>query len=509
MARSDRLNPSLLNGKLALWLFLLASVFHPVMAEEIPPAGTYPWRAETTTKLHLRVGPGQHYASLGVFDPGALVIVDAPVPNSEWVKVSFLEHERGPMEGYVHAGYLHFINQINPPAPEKKSGPLRDVFAAIWKVLKWILIGLLVVLVLTFKEELLELAAPALTFGGAGALLFWILFHNGSLGFVLGLVAGVLFGLRDFVDYGQAGGVIRWLMRAAYWLISLPFYILNWLQIFLAEPWRMFFKRNRLSEDSKNVVRPLLEGLKVILYIAATPLRLLNAIYFNILIHGVSEIYDFLLEVLAPSKKSEGRGDLGRWLLMLPWRILRYLVWDVLLTLLEGVIWTVIDVFLPAATLYHGTDLTAGQSIAGRREFDSGTFRASVDSWAGVGVYFAPRRTIADDYAQYRKLDDDNPVTIVCRVTPGRVINLALAPSYVYHATGGSGRHSLINRFAEENHYTTCEWWNGAYWEYCLFDWQNLYNQPWRIRPIYLYNHRTKMLQHIRGGMVHWLFKKL
>ena len=38
--------------------------------------------------------------------------------------------------------------------------------------------------------------------------------------------------------------------------------------------------------------------------------------------------------------------------------------------------------------------------------------------------------------------------------------------------------------------------------------WQNGYNHPWRIRPIYMLNLRTGLAQHITGGMQHWLFDK-
>lgn len=52
--------------------------------------------------------------------------------------------------------------------------------------------------------------------------------------------------------------------------------------------------------------------------------------------------------------------------------------------------------------------------------------------------------------------------------------------------------------------YTTGEWWNGYSWEYCLFDWQNLYNYPWRIRPVYAFNLSTLFPYRIKGGMKHW-----
>ena len=100
-------------------------------------------------------------------------------------------------------------------------------------------------------------------------------------------------------------------------------------------------------------------------------------------------------------------------------------------------------------------------------------------------------------------------VMIVCRVSIGRVISYALMPTRVYNQTGDGGWHDEINKFADANGYTTGEWWNPrGVWEYCLFDWQNGYNNPWRIRPVYMFNLEKGIAQHIPGGMQHWLFDK-
>jgi len=257
--------------------------------------------------------------------------------------------------------------------------------------------------------------------------------------------------------------------------------------------------------------------LGLVLQVAITPLRALNAVYYNVVVHGLAGLYDFFLEVLRPSGEAEGAGHAGRWFLMLPSRFVKYILGHGLLTLGECVLWTVIDVFVPAYTMYHGTDLTAAQSITGSRRrnktlsrelgWNSGTFTASKSSWGGIGVYFASRRAVAFSYARdpYR-LSDRDPVVIVCRVSPGRIMSYGLAPWRIYKAAGQYGDPPKLTGYALKNRYTTGEWWNdrGRYWEYCMFDWQNLYNAPWRIRPVYLYNCRTGLIQHIRGGMAHW-----
>jgi hypothetical protein len=235
----------------------------------------------------------------------------------------------------------------------------------------------------------------------------------------------------------------------------------------------------------------------------------------------MTSIYTLFFEVLRPTAKEEGAKDLWTWIYMFPVRLVKYPIWHGGIALVEGIIWTVIDTFIPAVTLYHGTDLTAAEAIVRSTDrntylrntstYTSGTFSASKSSWGGIGVYFAASRAVARSYARDpHRLSDRNPMIIVCRVSMGRIINYALAPHYVYMQAGEHGRHSELNKYGENNGYTTGEWWNGrgGYWEYCLFDWQNRYNHPWRIRPIYAFNLRINQAQPIKGGMQHWLFEK-
>ena len=220
------------------------------------------------------------------------------------------------------------------------------------------------------------------------------------------------------------------------------------------------------------------------------------------------------------SESVEGGDGVGQWIVMLPYRVFYYLVWHGVLLVTESLIWTAADIFIPARTFYHGTSLNAAnQLLCDPQRNDhlkrtsgwcSGNFMSSTTqhrTWGGRGVYFAMRRSLAMDYG-----DDDrsglggDPVMIVCRVSLGRVISYALTPDSVYNQAGQYGNHAEFNRFADAHGYTTGEWYNGKVWEYCLLDWQNGYNDLWRIRPVYVLNLRTGLPQHIRGGMQHWLF---
>jgi len=61
------------------------------------------------------------------------------------------------------------------------------------------------------------------------------------------------------------------------------------------------------------------------------------------------------------------------------------------------------------------------------------------------------------------------------------------------------------------NGYTSIEWWRGdtGWWEYCLLDWQNKYNESWRIRPISVMSLDSHFFKRIDGGSRHWLFDRM
>lgn len=370
----------------------------------------------------------------------------------------------------------------------------------------WIIVGLII---LAFREQLITAAVFIGVFMGIGAFIFWLLFDNSNLGATVGFWFAIFIGIKLITQ--SLGAEYSSMFEYGYYLLSFPVWFLNRLQHILTEPWRYVFKSDWPSEKSKEILRPLLYGLQIILYVATTPLRLLNAFIYNILIYGITELYDLFFEVLQPCQRDEGADSLWTWIYMLPWRMIKYPIYHGGLVLIEGAVWTLIDIVIPAITMYHGTDLIAGQCITGKygSQWTDGTFTASQNSWGGIGVYFASRRGVARRYAEdpYR-LNGHNPVMIVCRVSLGKIINYSLAPHYVYTNAGGYGRPSVLNKYADENGYTTGEWWNqrGGYWEYCMFDWQNRYNHPWRIRPIYVFNFRTGRAQHIKSGLRHWLF---
>ncbi|MCF0188456.1 MAG: SH3 domain-containing protein [Bacteroidaceae bacterium] len=329
----------------------------------------------------------------------------------------------------------------------------------------------------------------------------WIVIIVGISLYVLRLVFWILVG---------SVAVLAAIFTNIFNIVSFPVVLLNALQRFLSKPWLPLLKPNRFSDNTNRSLRTFSILCQIPFYILCFPLRLLNAGIYNLLIHIPFELYNYLIEVFLPSHPNEGAGHLGRWFLYLPWRILKYMLWHTLLTITESLLWTVIDTFVPALTLFHGTSEKAAQAIVqspdrqtGYRLRDIGIWRVGGGNYAGDGIYFAPARSTAEHYAGDGSL-------IVCRVSPGKILELGIAPKRVFNACGKPNAH-IVTKWGLENRYTTGEWWRGdtGWWEYCMYDWQNRYNFSWRIRPLYVIHLDTRHIQRIPGGMSHWLFREM
>lgn len=501
-----------------------------------------PAEYRVTTNLNVRSLADSYAPKIGTLNRGDRVVVLEilnPYYDRDWGRIRY-----GDQNGFVALDYLEYIAPVEPePAPDVAETdetstwrpPLwhriyqygETLFGWMWTLFKWFFWITVIGLVLVYKETvklILGLIIYAAIMAGVGAFIFYLFGWNTAVGAWIGfgLVAFMVLGkISESVEGGDGLiSLIFLFFKWAYILSTLVFYIPNRLEHFLVAPWRYFFHTNWASDANKPALRLLTETVTVVMYVLTTPLRLYNAAVYNLGFHCILGLYDLLIEVLMPSDPDEGGEGIGQWIVMLPYRVFYYLVWHGVLLVTESLIWTAVDIFIPARTFYHGTSLNAAnQLLCDPQRNDhlkrtsgwcSGNFMSSTTqnrTWGGRGVYFAMRRSLAMDYG-----DDDrsglggDPVMIVCRVSLGRVISYALTPDSVYNQAGQYGNHAEFNKFADAHGYTTGEWYNGKVWEYCLLDWQNGYNDLWRIRPAYVLNLRTGLPQHIRGGMQHWLF---
>ena len=166
--------------------------------------------------------------------------------------------------------------------------------------------------------------------------------------------------------------------------------------------------------------------------------------------------------------------------------------------------------------MYHGTSHEAADAIVQsptRTPFNRevatrlhGVWNVGGGNYAGDGIYFAPRTSTAMHYARSNRY----PVVIICRVTFGRILPLSLSPGYVYNSAGYPAAHNVTS-YGLKNGYKAIEWWrkDRGWWEYCLLDWQNKYNESWRIRPIMVLDPQSYFFKRTDGGSRHWLFDKM
>ncbi len=471
----------------------------------------------TGDKVNIRSGPGTGYQVVGSRKKGDTVTV-LSLYDANWAKIKF-----GNSHAYMHRKYIVYKgpipnvgNQQQRSSAKKNKSP-KGIWDSLYEIVKAILWLCAIVIIIGGALDT-EWGGPALMLQiitAIGALAGYLIFKDAKAGAVIGMGIGIFLAVR-FIAYQMDWDLegIGWLTYILWYLVSLPFYILDLMQFWLAKPWRPLMKRNKLPDKSKPGMRNFLRILQIPFYIALFPLRLVNAIYYNLIIHNLYELSNYVLEVAAPSDDDEGGDGFWEWIIYLPVRFFKYLVFHGSVTLVESVIWTVIDTFVPAVTLYHGTAETSADSMLcdpkrnkQRRSSSgwlSGIWNVGGGNYAGDGIYFGIFRKTLRNY--------QNGSAIVARVTMGKTIDVVLMPDYVYRQAGHPNA-SAVSNWGLNNGYVSGEWWrsdrNTNWWEICMYDRQNRYNDSWRIRPIYAINSNTGIMQRVSGGTAHWFFREM
>lgn len=280
------------------------------------------------------------------------------------------------------------------------------------------------------------------------------------------------------------------------------FYLLNYIQFFLQKPWRNYLRSpsEKLFDFFKTFwVIPLI--VDFLLYILLTPLRFINAVYYNVWVHGLWTFNDHFNEIFKPKLKGirykKGKEYRKAWREGFSERLKTHTVLG-LIQFGEGLLFIIIDTFIPALTMYHGTDKNASISIS-----KPGKWLVGSGNYAGSGIYFAIDKEVAKHYSY-----GDEPVIICARVSLGRIKNLNLTPSEIQSCVEYKGKK--ITDWGLEKKYHTMEWWraDNQWWEYCLLRHQNTAAQrSWKIRVLYLQNMKTKRMERVWGGKSLWLSK--
>ena len=472
----------------------------------------------TASELNVRLGPGTNYYKITQLHRGETIIVQR-MYDANWAIIKV-----GSSTGYISRKYITYKGPVpsqdsTPTKNTVKTGTSKKDVGGFWgftyEIVKLIIFICVIVFLIggLFGWEWRSYAVLLLMICGIGAIVGGIFFENSRAGAVIGMFGGIIFLFRDILTDIDITG-IGWFTYCIWYVISLPFYIMDLLQFWLAKPWRPLMKKNTLLDSQKPQLRIFLRILQVPFYIALFPLRFVNAVYYNIIIHNVYEQSNYILEVVAPSDANEGSRDFWKWIVFLPYRFLKYPLWHGLLTFIESIVWTFIDTFVPAVTLYHGTEETCADNMLcdpnrnKQRKYTtgwlSGIWNVGGGNYAGDGIYFGIFRKTLRNYQRGS--------AIVARVSTGKTIDVILMPDSVYYQAGHPNAKAVSN-WGLNNGYVSGEWWRSDrgtnWWEICLYDRQNRYNDSWRIRPIYAIRSKDGIMQRVPGGTAHWLFRDM
>ena len=232
--------------------------------------GDFPAIYETTTRLNVRSSASTRASKITTLAPNTRIQVEYITSNG-WAAIKYNNRER-----YVSARYIRYLKSAVPetPAAVEPMAPSARKGFSILPTISWI--------------------------AGFAAVCFFSLII-----------------LRLFITVAYK----------VYWLASLPFYILNWIQRYASKPWRIFYKNNNGRDTRNSELRDIYEWVKIPLYIILTPLRFVNAFYYNMMVHCSFEMLNYISEVLVPNNPKEGKGNIIMWVTLMPWRVLKYPLW--------------------------------------------------------------------------------------------------------------------------------------------------------------------------------------
>jgi len=285
----------------------------------------------------------------------------------------------------------------------------------------------------------------------------------------------------------------------AFWVLDPLFSALNHLQYIAQRPYRLLLRRPSSVLRSLYVVLfPATLVADVILYTCALPLRLFNAIYYDLCVLNLATARDALGELLLPrrgrARSLKGLAYLSHWITTFPSRLVANLG-RVLWSVLDGLSMVFVDIVCPTLTMYHGTSFSSAVNIT-----QPGTWVVGSGNFAGTGVYFSMRRSVAEHYAS-------GGVVICARVTLGHNYPLSCAPRSIRDAVGRDG--DRITDWGLECGITSVEHWRdgrGGWWEYCLLRQRHdPQERMWQIRPLYVVRVGRRFPERIWGGKHTWL----
>jgi len=292
---------------------------------------------------------------------------------------------------------------------------------------------------------------------------------------------------------------LTYILKETIYIFNPIFFLLNRIQWILYNPLRIFWKNSNSGFSNKTFNLLFYTGIIPIywitIHIISTPLRLINAIYFNILLSWSINIYDSLAEVINPKlgkiRHIKGFKYLFLWIIGFPIRLFNMIIHNMFL-FIEPIIMTGVDIIFPTYTMYHGT--THGSISADITQ--KGRWLVGDGNYAGTGIYFGMVQKVAEHYS------DNSKTIILVRVILMFNRNIATTPNKIRSNIGlGYGGDEISRQLP--NFWSSIEHWRKdmGWFEYCIIQpisKKGSFVTTWRARPIALI--QDNKLLRIWGG---------
>jgi len=295
-----------------------------------------------------------------------------------------------------------------------------------------------------------------------------------------------------------------YILRKIIWFIRAPFFILNRIQWILYNPLRFVFKDYKSSLGYRVYVFLLFTLVVpvywIFIHVMLTPLRIVNAVYFNVFLFWSVIMTDSITELFHPMKGSyryEKKAKyIFHWIYAFPYRLVNVVLKNSL-AIVEGLLMTGVDIMWPTLTMYHGTSFKgAATDIA-----HQGRWYVGQGVYAGLGIYFTLNYDVAKHYA-----DSSDHAVILARVTLTFSRNTATLPKDLRGKVGfidGEGLSAKLPfPWKSIEHWRTNSYARG--YEYCIVQphKSGQYVKTWRARPIAILKNNSPT--RVWGGVSLW-----
>lgn len=297
--------------------------------------------------------------------------------------------------------------------------------------------------------------------------------------------------------------VITGILRPLVFSIEPVFWAINRVQWFITNPLRRFWKTGTSNKSRGLFLATTYTGLTLLWFIAAylinSPLRLVSAIYYDVLLFSAVSFSDNIQEFIRPKRGKLGHMKGGKYvalyLVSLPYRFVKMLL-RAGLYIVDSLLMFAVSVVFPTLTMLHGTKFRQ----SGTKITQSGDWRVGHGNYAGTGVYFGMDKRTAEYYAP----SGENMSIILARVTLSFTKTIATLKEEDRRLVGlGESGEQLARRV--KGFYASIEHWrNLGWWEYCLLKpgKRDKYISSWRIRPVALINNNKIVRTY--GGFAHY-----